>query len=135
MQKAYIKDKVAVTVCRVDPFSIFNPEYAALFIEVPEEVEAGWIVDDEGKWSAPPVVVIVPQEITPLQGLLALDKFGFSAAFEAWESDPARTFAERAFIARAQTWRRNDPTLLAAASAFNLTPKQLDTLFIEGAQL
>lgn len=135
MKFAYVKGDVAQDVVEVDPFNIFRYEYAALFVEVPGDVEIGWVIDESGKWTAPQAIVIVPQEITPLQGLLALDKFGMAATYEAWAADPARTFAERAFITRAQTWRRNDPTLLAAASAFNLTPEQLDALFIEGAQL
>lgn len=135
MKYAYIKNMIAADVVRVDPFGIFHPEYAAMFVEVPNEVEAGWVIDVNGNWSAPPVIVTVPQEISPLQGLLTLDKFGLSTAYEAWSTDPSRTFAERTFINRAQTWRRNDPTLLAAAEAFNLTSAQLDELFIEGSKL
>ena len=41
----YIKDGVVVDVARVDPFTIFNPEYAKLFIASPENVHAGWIYD------------------------------------------------------------------------------------------
>ena len=135
MRYAYIQNDVAVDVVRVDPFGIFHGAYAELFVEVPDEVETGWLIGTDGKWSPPAVVVIVPQEITPLQGLLALDKFGFSATYEAWANSPDRTFAERVFVNRAQTWRRNDPTLLSAAEAFNLTSAQLDQLFIEGSKL
>lgn len=135
MKKAYIENAVAREVVQVDPFTIFNSAYAELFVEVPEEVEVMWRRSGDD-WF-PPVTPdpVIPDSITPLQGLLVLDKFGMAATYEAWAADPARTFAERSFITRAQTWRRNDPTLLAAASAFNLTPEQLDTLFIEGAQL
>lgn len=135
MKKAYIQNNIAVDVIRVDPFAIFHAAYAELFVEVPEEVEVMWRRSGDD-WF-PPVTPdpVIPDSVTPLQGLLALDKFGMAAAYEEWASSPDRTFAERSFINRAQTWRRNDPTLLAAASAFNLTPEQLDALFIEGAQL
>jgi len=77
----------------------------------------------------------VPQSITALQGMLAINSAGLASAYEAWANDPSRTFAEKAFINKAQTWRRDDPTLLSAATAFSLTDTQLDDLFILGATL
>ena len=135
MKYAYIKGDTVVDIVDVDPKGIFRPDYAALFCEAPDQVELGWIRNEGGEFSPPPAVTVVPQEIMPLQGLLALDKFGLSVAYEAWANSADRTFAERVFINRAQTWRRNDPTLLAAAVAFSLTPVQLDELFIEGSKL
>lgn len=62
---AYVVNNVAQEVVRVDPSSIFNPGYAALFIEVPDEVEAGWLLTD-GEWSPPVVIVIKETKITRL---------------------------------------------------------------------
>lgn len=135
MKYAYIKGDTVADVVDVDPNGIFRPDYAALFCEVPDQVDLGWVRSEGGEWSPPPVATAVPQEIMPLQGILTLDKFGLADAYEAWANSPDRTFAERAFINRAQTWRRNDPTLLAAASVFGLSSEQLDGLFIEGSTL
>lgn len=77
----------------------------------------------------------VPQSVSALQGLLAVDQAGMASAYTAWASDPARTFAERAFIDKAQTWKRDDPTLMAAAVAFGLTSTQIDSLFVLAASL
>lgn len=77
----------------------------------------------------------VPQLITALQGLLSIDHFGMSSAYEAWANDPARTFAQRAFINKAQTWNRNDLTLNAAAESLGLTSEQVDSMFILAATL
>jgi len=79
---------------------------------------------------ATPQVPQVPQAVPALEALLALDAAGLSDAYEAWANDPARTFAERAFINKAQNWRRDDPTLNAAGDALGLTEEQKDQLFI-----
>ena len=77
----------------------------------------------------------VPQEVDALQGLKAIDAAGLSAAYEVWANDPARTFLEKAFINRAQTWRRDDPVLSAGAAALGLSAEQLDQLFVLAATL
>lgn len=77
----------------------------------------------------------IPQSVSALQGLLAVDQAGMAAAYTAWASDSSRTFAERAFIDKAQTWKRDDPTLMAAAAAFGLTELQIDALFTLAATL
>lgn len=73
--------------------------------------------------------------VTALQGMLALDAAGLSDQYEAWSTDPARTFAEKAFIQRAQFWQRDDQTLVAAAAALGLDDAQIDALFEAAAQL
>lgn len=77
----------------------------------------------------------VPSAITALQGLLAIDRAGLSTAYENWANSPSRTFVERAFIAKAMTWRRDDPTLLGAAVVLGLTEAQLDELFLLASTL
>ena len=83
----------------------------------------------------PPPAPQVPESVPALEALLALDAAGISADYEAWANDPARTFAERAFINKALTWRRDDPTLQAAAEALELSSEQVDQLFIAADQL
>lgn len=77
----------------------------------------------------------IPDSVPALDALLALDAAGLSDAYEAWANDPARTFAERAFITKAQNWRRDDPTLQNAGTALGLTNEQIDQLFIDAAKL
>lgn len=77
----------------------------------------------------------VPQQVTALQGLLAIDAAGLSDAYEAWAASPDRTFAQKAFISRAQVWRRDDPVLQAAATAFGLTDENIDQLFATASEL
>ena len=61
---ARVIDNVAVDVS-TDPSNCFHPDIAAQFVEVPDNVENGWIYDETAKtWSAPtpqpePVPVVV----------------------------------------------------------------------------
>ncbi len=77
----------------------------------------------------------VPQEVTVLQAMKALDAAGMSAAYEAWANAPERTFLERAFINRATHWLRSDPVLLSGAGAIGISEAQLDDLFRLAATL
>ena len=102
----------------------------------PEEYEPGkwcesWLTIDAPEPAEPDPVM----RVTALQGLLAIDVAGLSEQYEAWAKDPARTFAERAFIDRAQYWERNDQTLVSAATALGLGDAQIDALFETAAQL
>ena len=92
--------------------------------------------DTEYRWYAPGEIVRpeppanpVPQEVTVLQAMKALDAAGMSAAYETWANDPARTFLERAFINRATHWVRTDPVLLSGATTIGISEAQLDDLF------
>lgn len=92
---------------------------------------AGWTYEDiplpiPDPEPLPPTPVT---SVTALQGLLAIDASGLADEYEAWANDPARTFAERAFINKAQEWRRDDATLAGAAGALGLTDAQVDAMF------
>lgn len=76
-----------------------------------------------------PAVDLVPEQITALQGMMAIDQSGLSDAFDAWANDPARTFSEKAYIQKADVWKRNDPVLAAGAEALGLTDEQVDDMF------
>lgn len=80
---------------------------------------------------APPSITAV----TALQGLLAIDQAGLSLAYTLWADSPLRSFAQKAFINKAQTWKRDDPTLVAAATELGLSEGQLDSLFLLASNL
>ena len=53
MKHARIANNTAVDVRTESPEGFFTPEIAAQFVEVPDEVENGWLLES-GIWSAPP---------------------------------------------------------------------------------
>lgn len=60
MIKARVIDGVVIDVS-TDPENHYHPLIAAEFVEVPDEVEIGWLLDPEtGAWSAPQAVPAVP---------------------------------------------------------------------------
>jgi hypothetical protein len=77
--------------------------------------------------------IYVPQRVTALQGLLAIDAAGLSAGYSEWAYDLNRTFSERAFIDKAIHWNRTDPVLMSGAESLGLTSGQVDQLFISAA--
>lgn len=106
---------------------------------VADAVQVGWIKQGAGFVQPPVVDPVIPPPIVPrvsaLQGLLAIDQAGLSAQYDAWANNPARTFAQQAFINKAMSWRRDDPTLTAAAISMGLTGEQVDQLFATAATL
>ena len=72
MKHAYIENGKVKEVARVDPFGIFQPGYAALFVPCPDEVEAGWTVNGD-QWAAPVPVVPVRTRADVLADLAAID--------------------------------------------------------------
>lgn len=129
MRAAQIENGVVVNVVVVDTLDAL-PGLV--------ELQDGFGIGDgyaDGSFSKPTAVVAVPPAITALQGLLAIDQAGMSSAYEAWANSPSRTFVERAFIAKAMTWRRDDPILLGASTALGLTETQLDELFVLASTL
>lgn len=135
MKYAFIENGIAIDVVRVDPFGIFKAEYAALFIEIPDNVEYGWRYID-GVWSEPPLQKPpVPHVIEALQGLRAIDEFGYSEAYDSWSHSSSRTFLEKAFINKAMTWKRQDSVVLAMGVALGISSDKMDELFIYGNTL
>jgi hypothetical protein len=90
---------------------------------------------DEVPPPAPPPANPVPQEVTVLQAMKALDAAGMSAAYEAWANAPERTFIELAFINRSTHWVRTDPIMLSGSAAIGISEAQLDDLFRLAATL
>ena len=56
---AYVKDGVVLERCRVNPFDVFVPGYAAQFIPAPDDCVAGWTY--VGGVFAPPAPPVVTQ--------------------------------------------------------------------------
>ena len=75
----------------------------------------------------------IPQRVTALQGLLAIDEAGMATQYQAWAASPSREFAELAYIDKALHWNRTDPVLIAGATALGLTSDELDALFVSAA--
>ena len=50
----YLENNIVVDRVRVDPYSVFRAEYAAMFIEAPEDVDHFWTYD--GTTFHPPVI-------------------------------------------------------------------------------
>jgi len=97
-------------------------------------VEVSMTEQEVADWLASiPVANPVPQSVTALQGLLAIDEAGLSEQYQSWAQSSSREFAERAYIDKALHWKRTDPVLIAGATALGLTSDQLDALFISAA--
>lgn len=45
MTKAIAQNGIVTDIARVDPFTIFQPAYAALFVDAPDDVAPGWLYD------------------------------------------------------------------------------------------
>jgi len=71
----------------------------------------------------------IPESVTPLQGLLAIEQYGLTELYEQWSNDPSRTFKEKAFIHKAQSWKFDDPIIDSAIKSFNLTEEDKINLF------
>ena len=54
MKYAYINNNIAIEVVESNPQILFVPHYAAQFIEVADEVQAGWKLEG-GEWQVPTV--------------------------------------------------------------------------------
>ena len=62
MKHALISNGVAIEVVGVDPFTIFQPAYAAQFAEVHDDVQPGWLYDGT-TFTAPPVPEKTPEQL------------------------------------------------------------------------
>jgi len=127
MYYAQIKDGI---VCAVTQTA--GPVVAADMVEIDGLLDICGYTYSGGQFAAP-VANPIPASVTALQGMLALDAAGLASQYDAWAQSTERTFAQRAFIDKAQRWRRDDQTLQAAAVAFGLTDENLDQLFVVAA--
>ena len=52
--KAITQNGIVTDIARVDPYTIFQPAYAAQFVDAPDDVTPGWLYDGT-TFTAPPV--------------------------------------------------------------------------------
>ena len=45
MTKAIAQNGIVTDIARVDPYAIFQPAYAAQFVDAPDDVQPGWLYD------------------------------------------------------------------------------------------
>lgn len=118
---------------KTNPPEITSNQY--LIKGEPEEYELNkfretWIISENKTFDE-----YIPESVTPLQGLLILDQLGLSDQYTQWSNDPARTFIEKAFIEKAQSWRFDNPVLDSAIKVFGLTEEDKINFFKLAASL
>lgn len=62
MTKAIAQNGIVTDIARVDPFTIFQPAYAAQFIDAPDDVAPGWLYDGT-TFTAPVVPPKTPEQL------------------------------------------------------------------------
>ncbi|MGI3901230.1 MAG: hypothetical protein ACRYGP_13900 [Janthinobacterium lividum] len=80
-----------------------------------------------------PTKPAVPFAVTRLQGRMQLSHAGLLSQAEAAISSAGGDLL--IWYADAQTWRRDDPHVLAIGTALNLSPAQIDALFVAAATI
>lgn len=60
--KAFVQNGIVTDIARVDPFTIFQPAYAAQFIDAPDDVAPGWLYDGT-TFTAPVVPEKTPEQL------------------------------------------------------------------------
>jgi hypothetical protein len=137
MKYAYNNQGLLRDVVMTHPSILFAPEYAAQFVEVPDDAENGWMWDGETASPPPPPPPVVPREITMRQARLVLLGAGLlddiAPAIDALPS-PQKEAAQIEWE-YSNTMQRTNPLITALAPALNLTDAQIDQLFIQGATL
>ncbi|MEY4756847.1 MAG: hypothetical protein RJA34_1745 [Pseudomonadota bacterium] len=133
MRFAYVQSGFVVEAWSKDPFELFQPGYAALFVACPDEVQTGWTFDGT-TWAEPvPPAPQVPQSVTMRQARLALLGAGMLTQVNA-----AITQADQAAQIEweyAQTVERNSALVQTLAAGLGLTDADLDALFVAAATL
>jgi hypothetical protein len=82
MRFAYINDGMVFDSIEVRPETVFYPAYAALFIEVPDEVRSGWFYDGT-TFSPPPEPDPIPEPAAPTKEELMAELAALTAKIQA----------------------------------------------------
>lgn len=138
MRYAYIETGIVKEISRVNPFGIFNKDYASKFVEVPNEVEVGWTyVEKEGYKPPPPVQMPIPSTCTRRQGRLALLHYGLLDDVENVLDNITDPLEKRAaqIEYEADTWEKDNPFLLQMWEHIGGNPSTLDDLFFIASEL
>lgn len=125
MKYAYVQNNTAVEVVESDPHMLFVPHYAEQFIEVADEVQAGWKLEG-GEWKAPTV------DIDALK----------SANWEAIKTERDRRTQNGGYLAagkwfHSDTFSRTQQTglvMMGASIPANLQWKTMDGSFVPMTQ-
>lgn len=136
MKYAYVENNTAVEVVESDPHMLFVPHYAAQFVEVADEVQAGWKLE-VGEWVEPDPVIYIPQEVTMRQARLALLENGLLANVQpAINSlpEPDKTKAQIEWE-YSNALQRSNPFVAVLGAALGLSSQDLDDLFIQASAL
>ena len=136
MKYAYVQNNTAVEVVESNPHMLFVPHYAAQFIVVADEVQAGWKLVG-GEWEEPEPVIYIPQEVTMRQARLALLENGLLANVQpAINSlpEPDKTKAQIEWD-YSNALQRSNPFVAVLGSALGLSSQDLDDLFIQASAL
>lgn len=137
MKCAFNDNGVLRDVVMANPRMIFDAGYASMFIEVPDEAQAGWLYDGT-TFTAPPVPpATIPQSVTMRQArlaLLAVGKLDTINAVIAGIEPAAQRQAIQIEWEYAQTVDRNSQWVAGLAPALALTEADLDSLFVFAAQ-
>lgn len=80
MKKARVVNNMAVDVTSDDPASLFHPAVASEFVEVPDDVENGWIFDGMNWVAPPPLPAPAPLEPAP-QSIPLIGPIAFQMLF------------------------------------------------------
>jgi len=78
MKYAYIENNIVRECVEANPYNLFAPGYAARFVEVPDDVQAGWLETD-GSFTPPEYVPVIdppPTSVTMRQARLQLLALG-----------------------------------------------------------
>lgn len=137
MKYAYIDNGIVQEIVENDPRKLFSASYAAQFIEVADNVQQGWVVNN-GEFSAPPVVVQIPQSVTMRQARLALLAAGKLDQVDATLAAMPEGVAKRAALIEweysSEVWR-NKELVRTLGPALGLDDAALDSMFITAAAL
>ncbi len=134
MKYAYNNNGILQDVIKNDPTKVFVAGYASQFIEVPDEVDNGWVEDVDGVFKPIdiPLLPSIPLSVTQRQGRIILDRFNLLTAVEEYFSNYVSQEARIEFE-YADEWRRDWPLLVDAAHTFGLTDAQIDEMFIQAS--
>lgn len=139
MKYAYNDNNTLRDVVMANPFNVFQPGYASLFIEVPDECETGWILEN-GKWVKPPEQQpeeIVPTSVTARQGWLYMHREGLLGQIEDYidsQPEPEQTEA-RIEWEKTAVIERNNPMLAQIAETMQWDDERLDEMFLAASKL
>lgn len=92
-----------------------------------------FVAAPNGQWIQAPAAV--PQSVTALQGLLALNQVEQLAAVEAMFNAQDTPLVHRLAFERAKDWQRNSPTVTYMQDRMGWTDAYIDQLFVNAEKI